>query len=60
MQNQYFRKVTNLLSGHQTYVEAYAAFLHTGNIPLSLEDDVYRLHQQAQPQSDENSTEVSI
>ena len=60
MQNQCFRNVTDLLSGHQTYVEAYAAFLHTGNIPLSLEDDVYHLQQQAQHQSDENSTDVSI
>ena len=59
MKHKPFRQITDLLAGCETYAAAYAAFLHSGNVPTSLEDDVYRLQQQAlQQQSEDNSTEV--
>ena len=45
MQHKAFRHMSDLLAGHQTYAEAYAEFLQTGNIPISLEDDIFRLQQ---------------
>ena len=30
---------------HDTFTAAYAAFLQSGNIPPSLEDDIHRLEQ---------------
>ena len=55
-----FRDITDLLSGHETFAAAYAAFLNSGNAPTSLEDDVYRLQQQQHHhQSDMDTSEVS-
>ena len=48
MKHKSFRKVIDLLAGHETYVEAYSYFLHAGNIPHSLEEDILRLQQHHQ------------
>ena len=52
-----FRRQEELLAGSDTYTAAYAIFLQSGNIPPSLEDDIYRLQQQSQ-QPTEDDTEV--
>ena len=53
-----FRQQEELLGDHDTYASAYAAFLHSGSIPSSLEDDIYRLdHHNQQP--DEDDSEVT-
>ena len=60
MQHKPFRHITDLLAGCETYAAAYAIFLQSGCIPASLEDDVYRLQQQAQQHSEEENPEVAI
>ena len=45
MQHKTFRQVSELLAGHETYAQAYTEFLQTGNIPPSLEEDIFRLQQ---------------
>lgn len=54
-----FRAVADLQAGYDTYSAAYAAFLQSGSVPLLLEDDLYRLQQQAQHQCEDSNTEVS-
>lgn len=46
MKHKSFRQISDLLADHNTYTEAYADFLLAGNIPSSLEEDVFRLQQQ--------------
>ena len=46
MQHKPFRHVEELKGVCATFAEAYAVFLHSGNIPPSLEDDIHRLEQQ--------------
>ena len=59
MQHKPFRQMGDLLSGYDTYIDAYAAFLQSGQIPPSLEDDMYRLLQHLQENDDTNEdTEV--
>ena len=41
-----FRHVDELKADLNTFAEAYTLFLHSGNIPPSLEDDIHRLEQQ--------------
>ena len=50
MQHKAFRHMTELLAESKTYAEAYAIFLQSVDVPLSLEDDIFRLHQQTQEQ----------
>ncbi len=57
MQHKAFRQVSELLAGHETYADAYAEFLQTGNIPPSLEEDIFRL-QQLQASQDTTDNEV--
>ena len=45
MKYKTFHQLTDLLAGHSTYTEAYAEFLQTGNVPTSLEEDIFRLQQ---------------
>ena len=59
MQHNNFRHMSELLAGHETFIEAYAAFLQSGTIPPSLEGDIFRLQQQTNEQSDSADTEVS-
>ena len=60
MQHKPFRQMDDLLSGHSTYTDAYAAFLHSGQIPSCLEDDMFRLLQLLQNNDDDSEeTEVS-
>ena len=54
MQHKPFRQMDDLLSGYDTYIDAYAAFLQSGQIPPSLEDDMYRLLQHLQENDDTN------
>ena len=42
MQHKCFRHINDLLSGYDSYIDAYAAFLWSGHIPPCLEDDMYR------------------
>ena len=59
MQHKCFRQMHDLLAGNETYVQAYVAFLQSGQIPPCLEDDVYRLLQHTSQQTEEASdTEV--
>ena len=60
MLHQSFRHITDLLAGCETYAAAYAGLLQTGNVPTSLEDDVYRLQQQQQQPTEYSITEVNI
>ena len=54
-----FRHQDELLGGETTFAAAYADFLWSGNIPSSLEDDIYRLQQLLQQPAEEDNTEVS-
>ena len=61
MQHKCFRQMSDLLAGYDTYIDAYAAFLQSGQIPLCLEDDMYRLLQLSQStQDDSEDTPVSV
>lgn len=51
MQYVPFHRQEELFGAHSTYAAAYAAFLHSENVPPTLEDDVYRLDQQNQQRS---------
>ena len=57
MKHKSFRQVTDLLAGHETYAEAYAEFLQTGDILPSLEEDIFRLQQH---QEQANADEVHV
>ena len=61
MQHKPFRLIDHLTSGYDNYIDAYAAFLQSGQIPSCLQDDMYRLLQLLQSNGDENEeTEVSM
>ena len=49
-----FRNETELLSGHESFTEAYADYLSTGNAPSCLWDDIHRLQQATQGSSNED------
>ena len=59
MQHKAFRRVDELLAGHETYAEAYTEFLQTGSLPPSLEEDIFRL-QQHQASEDATQNEVKL
>ena len=54
MKHKSFHQLTDLLAGHSTYTEAYAAFLQTENVPVSLEEDIFRLQQHQQQENAAN------
>ena len=58
MQHKSFRQMSELLAGCETYAEAYATFLLTGNIPQSLESDILRVQQNTDEQSEHVHTGV--
>ena len=41
MLHQPFRQLEDLLRGHDTYADAYAIYLQSGNVPLFLADDIH-------------------
>lgn len=41
-----FRHIDELKGGCDMFAKVYALFLHSGNIPSSLEDEIRRLEQQ--------------
>ena len=47
-----FRDINELKSGFDTFTEAYAEFLQSGNVPRSLEQDIFRLQQHRSSSSD--------
>ena len=57
MKHKSFHQVINLLAGYGTYIKAYAMFLQVVDIPPFLEEDVFRLQQHQQQNT--NSDEVS-
>ena len=57
MQHKAFRQLQDLLSGFDTYIEAYASYLHSGSIPPCLEDDIHRLEQQQLQQHDDGENQ---
>lgn len=60
MKHKSFRQVTDLLAGHETYTQAYAEFLQAGDIPSSLEEDIFHLQQhQQQGSADEVNVHLS-
>ena len=58
MQYKSFRQMNELLAECETYAEAYAVFLQSGNVPPSLENDIFLLQQQTDEQSQDPDTEV--
>ena len=58
MQHRPFRRDADLLAGCETYAASYAAFLTSGSVPPSLRDDIDRLEQQTQHQSEEDHSQV--
>ena len=54
-----FRRMQDLLNAHNTFATAYSDFLQSGNIPRSLEDDVYRLEQDRESEED-NDVQVGF
>ena len=59
MQHKPFGQVDDLLSGCGDFIDAYAAFLRSDQIPPCLEDDMYRLLQLLQSNEDDTEeTEV--
>ena len=60
MQHRCFRQLDDLLAGCATYTEAYAVFLQSGQVPRCLEDDIYRLQQLADLESEQCDTEVCL
>ena len=45
---------------HDSFTDAYAEFLQSGNVPSSLENDIYRLQQHEQRQQAEGDEEVNM
>ena len=45
MQHKSFRAVDGLRTGYATFTDAYAAFLQSGSVPPSLEDDICQLQE---------------
>ena len=45
MQHIPFRRQEELLGEHLTYAAAYEAFLQSGSVPPSLQEDIHRLEQ---------------
>ena len=58
MQHKSFRLLDNLLSGYDNYIDAYAAFLQSGQIPSCLEDDLYRLLQSNEEDSEDSQVSL--
>ena len=58
MQHKSFRLLDNLLSGYDNYIDAYAAFLQSGQIPSCLEDDLYRLLQSNEEDSEDSQVSM--
>ena len=56
MQYKSFRQINELLTGYQTYIEAYNTFLQSNNISQSLENDIF---QQNDHEQQENEQEVN-
>ena len=52
-----FRQLSDLLTGHSTFTEAYRHLLSLTNLPPSLEEDVYRLEEQELTTDVENDVE---
>ena len=52
-----FRQLSDLLTGHSTFIEAYRHLLSSTNLPPSLEEDVYRLEEQELTTDVENDVE---
>ena len=59
-----FRHVDELKGDCDSFTDAYALFLQSGNVPPSLEDDITRLAQQQSQQDDndddDDDTEVCL
>ena len=59
MQHKPFRDISELKTGFNSFTEAYADFLQSGNIPRSLEQDIFRLQQHfSQTETTEGDEEV--
>ena len=58
MQHKSFRQIEDLLSGYNNYVDAYAAFLQSGLIPSSLEDDMYGLLQSNEEENEDSQVSL--
>ena len=60
MQHKPFRQMDNLISGCDNYIDAYAAFLLSDQIPPCLEDDMYRLLKLLQSNEDDTEVKYSL
>ena len=57
MKYKSFRQVSDLLTGRETYTQAYAQFLQEEGLPPCLEDDIFRSQQHQQQQQQDASIE---
>ena len=57
VQHKIFRQINELLTGCQSYIEAYNAILESNNIPQSLENDIF---QQNSHEQQEHQQEVNL
>jgi len=53
-----FWSIDRLKGARHTFAEAYSIFLHSDNVPPSLEEDIARLNGQQVEQEDEDANEV--
>lgn len=53
-----FRHVDQLKRACETFSQAYSIFLHSNNVPPSLEDDIRRLREHQAEQENEDTNEV--
>ena len=57
-QHKAFRDINELETGYDSFTDAYADFFQSGNIPRSLEQDIFQLQQHHQPAEAEGDEEV--
>ena len=50
--------IVPIVGDSDTFAAAYAAFFQTGNVPLSLEDDIHQLEQRSEKPPEIDTTEV--
>ena len=61
MQHKPFCQLSELLAQHETYAEAYTEFLQTGNIPPTLQEDIFRLQQlEASQETTQNEVNMTV
>ena len=60
MQQKCFRQMSDLTAGYETFAEAYAVFLQSHMVPTLLQNDIFRLQQQANQPPEDSYSEVHV